>query len=147
MDPRNQRQLIPPPPFVNLFTMMLQLLELQASTIPWCGSFDGLPSHVGPVYQKIPPQQHQHLYRAPSSGPNRNQRSKGFRKAEALDRYNFIHESSGTITRDRSTGINLGHAQIDVGDNTGACKVWSTPPRNPLMADHKLNPADEDETI
>ena len=138
MDPRNQRQPFPPPPFVNLFMIMLQLLELQASTIPWCGNFDGLPFHVGPVYQGMPPQQHRRQYRVLSSGPNRNQRNKGLRKAEALDRNNLGHESSGTITRDRSTGINLGHAQIGVGDNTGACKVWkvwSTPPRNPLLAE------------
>ena len=147
MNPRNERQPFPPQPFANLFMMMLQLLELQASTIPWCGSFDGLPFHVGPVYQGIPPQQYQHQYRASSSGPTRNQRNKGFRKTEAQCRYKFIHESSGMIAGDHSTGIRPGYARIGVNDNTGACKVWSTPPRNPLMADHKLNPADEEETI
>ena len=147
MDPRNERQPFLPQPFVNLFMMMLQLLELQASTIPWCGSFDGSPSHVGPVYQGMPPQQHRHQYRAPSSGPTRNQGTKGFRKAETQSLNKILHESSGVTAGDHSTGIRPGYTRIGVNDNAGACKVWSTPPRNPLMADHKLNPADEDETI
>ena len=102
--------------------MRQQLLEYQANTIPWRGSYYDLPVCVGPVYQGMP-QQHQHQYQAPGSGPNRNQRSKGFRKAETHDFNKFPHESSGTITRDRSIGIHQGHAQIGACNNTGARKV------------------------
>ena len=31
-----------------------------------------------------------------------------------------VHESSGTITGDRSAGIHIGHARIGTNDNTGA---------------------------
>ena len=104
--------------------MMQLLLELQANTIPWRGSYYDLPICVGPVYQGMP-QQHlnHHQYRTPSSGPTHNQRSKGFRKAETQCLKSVLHESSGTITRDHSTGIHLGHAQIGAGNNTGARKV------------------------
>ena len=135
MDPTNQRQPLPPLPSIILFMMMQQLLEFQANTIPWRGSYYDLPVCVGPVYQGML-QQHQHQYRAPSSGPNRNQRSKGFRKAETHNLNKIVHESSGIIAGDYSTGIYPGNARIGVNDNTGACKVWRTPPRNSLMADH-----------
>ena len=132
MDPTNQRQqLLPPPPYVvNPFVMMQHLLELQANTIPWCEGLYSLPFCAGPVYQGMA-QQLQHQYRAPSSGPSRNQRSRGSRKAEALYLYNLIHESSGTIAEDRSTGIHPGHARIGANDNTRAGKVRRTPSRNP----------------
>lgn len=120
-DPRDQRQLLPPPPTVNPFIMQ-HLLELQANTIPWCEGFYGLSFCVGPVYQGMA-QQHQDQYRAPSSGPSRNQHGKGFRKAEALFLNHILYESSGTIARDRSIGIHPGQAQISASDNTGVGKV------------------------
>jgi hypothetical protein len=135
MDPWNQRQPLPPPPSVNPFIIQ-QLLELQANTMPWCEGFSGLPFCACSVCQGMA-QHHHHQYQAPSSaGPSRNQRSKGSRKAEALYHYSFIHESSATITGDRSTGIHPGYARIGANDNTGAEKVRRTPSRNPLMADH-----------
>jgi hypothetical protein len=134
MDPWNQRQHLPPPPSINPFIMQ-QLLELQANAMPWSEVFYGLPFCTGPVYQGMA-QQHQHQYRAPSSGPCRNQRSKGSRKAEAQFLFHISHESSGTIAGDRSTSIHPGYARIGANNNTGAQKVWRTPSRNPLMADH-----------
>ena len=128
MDPRNQRQPLPPPPSINFFIIQ-QPLELQTNNIPWREGFYGLPFCTGPVYQGMA-QQHQYQYRAPSSGPRRNQRGKGFRKAEAQDSFNVLHESSRTIAGDRSTGIHPGYAQIGANNNTGAEKVWKTPPRN-----------------
>jgi hypothetical protein len=79
---------------------MLQLL-FEINIIRWYERFYGLPIGTGPELD----QQHQHQYRGPSSGPRRNQRRKGFRKAEAQVPYNKIHESSGKIAEDRSTGI------------------------------------------
>jgi hypothetical protein len=122
MDPRNERQPLPTPPSLNFFIMQQQLLELQANTIPWCQGFYGLPFCAGPVYQ-VMAQQHQHQYRGPSSGPSRNQRSKGFREAEAQTLYNILHESSGAIAGDRPSGIHPGYARIGANDNTGPRKV------------------------
>ena len=72
--------------------------------------------------------------RAPSWGPSRHQRhagSIGSHEAEALYQNKFvIHESSGTITRDRSTSTHPGMARMDA-NNSGAEKVWRTPSRNP----------------
>jgi hypothetical protein len=132
MDPRNQRQHLPPP-YINPFMMMQLLLESQAYTMPWYEGFNGMSLCAAPVYQGMA---QQHQYRAPNSGPSRNQRSKGSRKAEAQHSYNFSHESSETIAGDRSTGIYPSHARIGASDNTGASKVWRTPSRNPSMADH-----------
>ena len=112
MYPRNQQPL-PPPLSVNPFMIMQQLLELHTNTIPWCEGF-----YAGSLYQ-----QNQHLYRTPSSGPHRNQRTKGSRKAEAQYFNKFLHESPGTITGDRSTGINPGYAQIGANGNARAGKV------------------------
>ena len=132
MDPTNQRQQPLPPPLyvVNPFVMMQHLLELQANTIPWCEGLYGLPFCAGPAYQGMD-QQHQHQYRAPCSGPSRNQHSIGSRKAEALYLNKTTHESSGMIAEDRSTGIHPGHAPIGANDNTRAGKVRRTPSRNP----------------
>ena len=136
LDPRYQRQPLPPPHSVNPFVMQYLLELLQANTIPWCEDFYGSPFCGGPVYQEMA-QQNQHQYRAPSPGPSRNQRSKGSRKTEAQYLYNNLHESSGTIAGDdRSTGIHPDHARIGASNNTGAGKVWRTPSRDPLMADH-----------
>jgi hypothetical protein len=135
MDPRSQRQPLPPPPFVNPFIMQ-QLLELHGNIIPWCEGF-----YAGSLYHgQGLAQQPQHLYRTPSSGPHRNQRRKGSRKAEAQYRNNFSHGSPGTIAGDRSTGINPGYAQIGANDNTRAGKVWRTPSRTSLIADHNSTP-------
>ena len=133
MDPTNQRQQPLPPPLyvVNPFVMMQHLLELQANTIPWYEGFYSSPFCAGPVYQGMMDQQLQHQYRAPCSGPGRNQRSRGSRKAEALYLYRNSHESSGTIAEDRSAGIHPGHAPIGANDNTRAVKVRRTPSRNP----------------
>ena len=123
MDPTNQRQLLLLPPSVIPFIMQ-HLLELQANTIPWCEGFYGLPFSAGSVHERMA-QQHQDQYRAPSSGPSRNQHGKGFRKAEALYQIHITHESSGTIAGDRSTGIHPGHARISASNlnNTGTGKV------------------------
>ena len=120
MDPRNQQQPLPPPPFINPFLMH------------WCEGF-----YAGSLYQGMA---QQHLYRPPSSGPHRNQPRKGPQMAEAPYRYNLAHESPGTIAGDRSTGINPGYAQIGANGNTRAGKVWRTPSRTPLMADHNSTP-------
>ena len=123
LDPRNQRQPLPMPASVNLFVMQ-QLLESQANIIPWYEGLYGLTFCACPVYQETDHwQQHQHQYQAPSSGPSRNQHRKGFRKAEAQHQYHILHESSGTIAEDRSTGIHPGHAWIGANDNTGIGKV------------------------
>ena len=146
MDPRNQRQPLPPPPSINFFIIQ-QPLELQANNVPWREGFYSLPFCSCPAIHQGIDQQHRSQYRAPSSGPRRNQRRKGFSEAEAQDFFNRLHESSRTIAGDRSTGIHPGYAQIGANNNTGAEKVWKTPSRNPLMADHNSNPADENETI
>ena len=138
MDPRNQRQLLPPSPSLY-FLRMQQLLELQANTIAWYESYYGLPFCEGPVYQGVA-QQDQYQYRAPSWGTTRNQHKNGFHKAEAQDLNNYLHESFGTIAFDRSTGIYPGYAWIDANNNTGAEKVWRPPSRNPLMSDHTSTP-------
>ena len=143
MDPRNQRQLLPPPPSINFFILQ-QPMELQTNTIPWREGFYSLPFSSCPAIYQGMAQQHQYQYRAPSSGPRRNQRRKGFRKAEAQVLYNLKYESSESIAKDRSIGIHPGYARIGANDNSGAEKVWRTPPRSPLMADHNSNPADED---
>ena len=131
MDPRNQRQFLPPLLFVNPFVVQ-RFLELQTNTMPSCEGLYGLPFDIEPAYQGMAPQQH-HQYRAPKSGPSRKRRRKGFREAETRHLYNYSHESSGTISYDRSTGIYPGYSQIGANDNTGSRKVWRTPPRNPSM--------------
>ena len=123
MDPRNQ--FLPLLLYVNPF-MMQQLIELQTNTRPSCVGFYSLPFDIGPAYQGMA-QHHHHQYR---SGPSSNRRRKRFREAETRHRYNYSHESSGTISYDRSTGIYPGHSQIGANDNTGGRKVWRTPPRN-----------------
>ena len=131
MDPRNQRPLLPPLLSLNPFVMQ-QLLELQTNTMPSWEGFYGLPFDIGPAYQGMA-RRHHHQYRAPRSGPSCNRRRKRFRKAGTQPCYNKLHESSGTISYDRSTGIHPGHAQVGASDNTGSRKVWRTPPRNPSM--------------
>jgi hypothetical protein len=131
--PTDQRHPLPPL-FVDPFVMQ-HLLELQANNMP---SHEGRIRHsysspfcIGPVYQGMAQQ-----YRAPSSGPSRNQHSKGVRKTEAQCLYQLIHESSGTIARDHSTSTHPGHGQMGSTDNTGTGRAWTPPSRNPLMVDH-----------
>jgi hypothetical protein len=66
-----QQLLSLPPPSINYFIMQ-QLLESQASTVPWCDGFYGWPFYAAPVYQGMA-QEYQHpshwQYRAPNSGP------------------------------------------------------------------------------
>ena len=69
--------------------------------------------------------------RAPSWGTSRHQRRIGSHEAEALYQNKVLHELSGTITRDRSTGNHSGMARMDAKNNAGAEKVWRTPSRNP----------------
>ena len=142
MDPRNQQRPLPPPPSLNPFLipppqslnhfLMPPPPSLNRFLMHWCEGF-----YAGSLYQGMA-QQLPHLYRPPtwSSGPHRNQRRKGSHKAELQYRYNTTHESPGTIAGDRSTGINPGYAQINANGNTRAGKVWRTPSRTPLMADH-----------
>jgi hypothetical protein len=152
MNGTNEQQPSAPPPSNPFDIMMQQLLELQA-TMPWREGYYGMPFCAGPIYQGMG-QQNQHQYqaaipsRAPSSGPSgpsRSQRKKRSRKAEPPLPYKYTHESFGTIAGGRSTGIHPGHARIGASHNTGAEKVWRTPPlTHPLMTDHKLNPKGSD---
>jgi hypothetical protein len=128
-----------PPPSINPIDIQ-QLLELQASTMPWLEGFYSFPFSAGPVYQGWgpgmdqadqpyqDPSQYEVAIRAPSSGPSRYQRNRGSRKAEAQYLNNTTHESSGTITGNRSTGTHPGNARIGASDNTRVGKVWRTPP-------------------
>ena len=107
-------------------------MELQTNTIPWREGFYSLPFCSCPAIHQGIDQQHRSQYRAPSSGPRRNQRRKGFRKAEAQNLFKEKkYESSGSIAGDRSTGIHPGYAQIGANDNSRTEKVWKTPSRNP----------------
>jgi hypothetical protein len=75
------------------------------------GFYHGLPFFAGPVNQGMVQQQGQYPTRshgrAPSWGPSRHQRM-GSHRAETLYPINLLHQSSGTITRDRSTGTHPG---------------------------------------
>ena len=121
MDPRNQRQFLPPLLSVNPFSMQ-QLLGLQTNTMPSCEGFYGSQFDIRSAYQGMAQQAH-HQHRALKSGPSRKRRRKGFRKAETQHHCKLTHESFGTIFYDRSTGIHPGHAQIGASDNTGGRKV------------------------
>ena len=95
----------------------------------------------GPIYHGMPgPSSHnpQHpnpnQYRPPNSGPSRNRRKKGARKAETPYAYHLKHESSGTANYDPSTGID---SRIDANDPRLG-KVWRSPSTTPLMADFNL---------
>ena len=119
----------PPPPVI--------LMQLPAA-----GFYGGSSFYARPVYQgpRIAPRlsqqpQHPNRYQPPISGPSRNRRKKGARKAEHPYSYQFIHEWSGTANYDPSTGIDLGHPWIDANNNPRIGKVWRTPSTTPLMAD------------
>ena len=146
----NQRQILTPPSSVY-HPMMQQLLGLQAVAMPCCQcrSFYGFPltfcacqCHVVYPGTRIAHWwQHQLEYqycRLPSSGPSRNQNRIGSREAEALYRNQLIHESSGMVLEDRSTGVDPGYARIGANDKTGGGEVWRTPSKNALTVDHNL---------
>ena len=117
-----------PPPSVKSYITMQQLLEWQAGAMPWCGSFHGFPPALCPGCQWMAQwkedQYHWQYYREPSSGPSR---TRGVRKTEAPYSNHRTHESSGTVSEDRSTDIDSGYAWIGAKDNTGVGKVWRTP--------------------
>jgi len=137
--PPTNQQPSPLPPFVGSFAMQ-QLLGSQANIMPCCGApmqqFYSSPICVGPVYQGMAQQhQHQHQHRPPNSGPSRNQHSKGRRKTEAQYSYHTLHESSGTIAGDHSTGIHPGMASMGAVSNTGAGGAWRPPSGNTSTVD------------
>ena len=102
------------------------------------GYHDGSTSYTGPVYQGMAPDpshQFPNQYRPPSSGPSRNRRRKGSRKAEHPYRILYSYESPGAVPHDRSTGIDPGMARNDASNNPRRGKVWRTPSKNPFMTD------------
>ena len=114
MNPSQQH--LPPTQFVNPFIYMnWQQPLVSANTI----------FHPGLVYQGVATsQQHNRQHqRAPSSGPSRNRRNQGCRQTGPLYNNHFTHESSGTVSYDSSTGVDLG---IDANNNPGLGKVWRT---------------------
>jgi hypothetical protein len=133
--PTNHQHPLPPSLFVDPFATQ-QFLELQANRCE-CRIWHSYSSLfcIFPVYQGMA-QQYQHQYRAPSSGPSRNQHSKGVHKTEGQYTHQFLHESSGTIARDHSTTTHPGHARRGSRDNTGAGRALTPPSRNPSMVDH-----------
>ena len=124
MNNLNLRQplLVPPVLFVHPLVAMQQHLGMQVDT-----GFYGFPYCAVPVHWGITQQQ-----QAPTPGPSRYQRSRGFHKAEPQNHYKSSHESYRTIARDHSTSINSGMARIDASNNSRAGKVWRTPPRKPI---------------
>ena len=119
--PMNQQQpSSPQPPLPPVILSMQQLLAPGASSHHprYSNPYDG-------------PYQHQ----PPNSGPSRNRRKKGARKAETRYPYQMIHESSGTANYGPSTGIDSGHPWIEANNNPRIGKVWRTPSTTSLMAD------------
>ena len=104
----------------------------------WGGGFYSIPSCCSsPVVNPAPCQ---FWHRPPNSGPSCNRRrKKGSCKAEPQNLHEFVHESTGTVFCDRSTGINRCHGPVDARNNPRIGKVWRTPPRNLFsMADCNL---------
>ena len=95
------------------------------------------PYITGPVYSMGGQRPNRHQGQARSSGPWRNQR-KRYCKAEPQNQDHNIHESSGLVVNDRSTGVNPGHAWIGASNETRAGKVCRTPSENLLMTDFNL---------
>ena len=99
---------------------------LRSTTIVWSEDYyDGSPFYSGPVYQGMA-SNHQlpNQYRPPSSGPSRNQRRNGSRKAEHPYRNRIVHESFGMVIQDRSTCVNPGMTRNDAGNNPSRGMVW-----------------------
>jgi hypothetical protein len=158
MDPlaseSNQQTPLPSLPLVNPFVRMQQPQRMNSANnmhCQWPGGFygppsstTGLPSYTGPssyigaVYQGMAPNQHtgpQNQYQP----PNRNRRKQRSRKAEYPHHYTNIHEPSGTVFYDHSTGVYPGMARIDASNDPGIGMVWRTSSKNPLMADMQLS--------
>ena len=128
MVPMNQQRSRPLPPqqFVNFSTPMQQPLGSANTMVCSEGYYDGSSFYTGPVYQRmapIPSRQVPHQYLPPSSGPSRFRRKKWSRKAGHPYPYQIVHESSGKVYYDRSTGLNPGMAQIDAHNNSATGKV------------------------
>ena len=97
--------------------------------------YNAAPFIAGPLYPMGQHTNHQYQNRS-QAGPRRNQR-KRHRKAEPHTQYHK-HESSGTVVKDRSTGVDPGMARISTSNETRAGKVWRTPSENLLMANCNL---------
>ena len=162
--PIDPRQPLPQPPPYPFYMQQLHSgwQAADSMSMPWNAfyGFYGWPMFPGPIYQGMTPQPQypsQH-YRAPSSGPHRNQRARfrqpqypyqpegiaqhqnyqdrnqcGRFRLQAEPRYtnHLVHESFvGTVEGDRSTDFNPGHARIEASKNTGDGKVRRTPSKN-----------------
>ena len=109
---------------------MQQPLQSPNTMLMGEGFYDSSSSYPtsGPVMaptQQLPSQQQY-------QPPNWNRRKKWLHKAEPPYQYRQIHESSGTVPNDRSTGVNP-----DARNNPRNGKVRRTPSKKPfkLMAD------------
>jgi len=124
---------LPPPPFINAnpYVMQQQFSGWHTHTTP--GNFPMqhyYSYHPNPVYQGGPGvQQHQHQYRP---GPSHNQQIKRH-KTEAQYPNTLLHVSSGTISKDQSTGI---HPRMGAFKNTGNGGGWKPPSEDPVIVDH-----------
>ena len=129
-------------PFPNPMQMQHPLDLSRSNTIVLSeGYHDGSTSYTGPVYQGMAPDpshQFPNQYRPPGSGPSRNRRRKGSRKAEHPYRILYSYESPGAVPHDRSTGIDPGMARNDTSKNPRRGKVWRTPSKNLFMTDCNL---------
>ena len=107
-------------PFTN--PIQMQQDSSRSNTTSWYeGYYGGSPFYIGPVYQGMDPNQHQ--YRPPRSGPSRERRRKGSRKAEHPYLIQVLHGSSRTVSHNHSTGVNPGMARNDTRNNPGRGKV------------------------
>ena len=101
------------------------------------GFYDWCPVYQAPgmAPNQLPSAQQ---YQPPSFRPSRNRLKETSRKAEHPTPNHKLHESNGAVFYDRSTGVDLGIAQIDASNNPGTGKVWITPSKEPLTADCNL---------
>ena len=105
-----------------IHTMQQSLDPSRSNTTSWYeGYYGGSPFYIGPVNQGMDPNQHQ--YRPPRSGPSRERRRKGSRKAEHPYLIQFIHGSSRTVPHNHSTGVNPEIFRNDASNNPGKGKV------------------------
>ena len=109
MAPASRIQILPPLRYINSSLVPIQ------QPIFWGRGFYGVPS-----YQPMTPSHQQQQHRPPNSGPIRNQRTNGSRKAEPQTKDQKKHESSGTAFSDRSIGVGID----DANNNPGIGKVW-----------------------
>ena len=132
-------QIFPPPPPPLMNPVMWQSQQLAAyshqhpaaNAMPWSGNYGGSTSYPagGPVLGN-----HQHQQQ-PSSGPSRSRKRRKEQSPKAVPPppYHNVHESSGMVSYDRSTGIHPGHARIDANNHPGMGQVWRTPSKKLLM--------------